>query len=70
MRPCNSPKFDFTDLIPPGFLEPWSCKKIICIRTKTRITKGKIKCKLKNRNKVNLQTLTLPQINSTKSLPK
>jgi len=42
-------KFYFFEIAPKGFLEPVSCKSIICKRTRTSSKKGSIKCKEKNR---------------------
>lgn len=52
-----------------GFEDPFSCNKIRCASTSTTITKGRRKCKEKNRFKVGCDTEGPPQIQVTKSFP-
>lgn len=57
------------ELTPIGFLDPVKCKKNRWIIVNIAITKGNMKCSLKNRDKVALSTLNPPQIQFTKVIP-
>jgi hypothetical protein len=52
-----------------GFEDPFSCKRIKCIITRTVITMGRRKCREKNRFKVGCDTEGPPQIHVTRSFP-
>jgi hypothetical protein len=52
-----------------GLDDPFSCRRIKCVRTKTAIIIGNRKCKEKNRFRVGCDTEGPPQIQVTKSFP-
>ena len=55
---------------PIEFLDPFSCKKKMCSKTRNKTIKGNKKCKQKNRFTVTLVTLAPPQIKVTMLGPK
>lgn len=54
---------------PVGLLDPVSCRKSKCTRTRAAIIKGRMKWKAKNRVRVALSTEKPPQIHSTSVVP-
>jgi hypothetical protein len=54
---------------PNGLVDPFSCNKIKCDKDSAINTKGKTKCKTKNRFKVGFSTEKPPHNQPTKSFP-